>query len=120
MFAEHNTTASRFDTLEALSRKGGRARPGELRDMLHLPGQTLTGMIDQLEIAGLVRRSPNPADRRSTIVELTDTGRATVDRICPPLIDIEEDCMAALTSAEQREIVALLAKVDSRITQRRS
>jgi DNA-binding MarR family transcriptional regulator len=87
--------------------------------MLHLPAQPLTGMIDALETAGLVRRSPNPADRRSAIVELTDTGRATVDRICPPLIDIEEDCMATLTAEEQRELVALLARVDARIAHRR-
>jgi DNA-binding MarR family transcriptional regulator len=88
--------------------------------MLHLPAQTLTGMIDQLEAAGLVRRSPNPADRRSTIVDLTDTGSATVDRICPPLIQIEQDCMSTLSASEQSQIMALLAKVDARITQRRA
>ena len=41
-------------------------------------------------------------------------------RICPPLIDIERDCVVALSAAEQRQLVALLAKIDARITQRRA
>jgi len=120
VFAGHGTTASRFDVLEALSRRGGRARPAELRDMLHLPAQTITGVLDQLEAAGLVRRSPNPADRRSTLAELTADGQAALDRICPPLIDIQEDCMATLSAAEQRRIIELLAKVRARVAQRRA
>jgi len=105
VFTEHGITASRFDALEALSRRGGRARPAELRDMLHLPAQTITGVIDHLEAADLVRRSPNPADRRSTLVELTAAGQAALDQICPPLIDIEEDCMATLSPADQPRII---------------
>jgi DNA-binding MarR family transcriptional regulator len=119
VFVEHATTASRFDALEALSRRGGRARPSELREILHLPGQTLTGVIDQLETAGLVVRCPNPTDRRSVLVEMTAEGHAAVDRICPPLIDIERDCMATLTAAEQHQLVDLLAKVEAQINQRR-
>lgn len=120
VFAEHHITASRFDALEALSRRGGRARPAELRDAAHLPAQTLTGVLDQLAAAGFVRRSPNPADRRSILVELTAAGQAALDRICPPLIEIEEDCMATLSDAELRRITDLLARVQSRIAQRRA
>src|SRR5437016_3675090 len=94
VFAEHEITATRFDALEALSRCGGTARPAELRIMLHLPAQTITSVLDQLQAAGLVRRSPHRSDRRSTVAELTPAGREAIDRICPPLIDIEEDCMA--------------------------
>lgn len=120
VFTDHDTTVSRFDVLEALSRRAGPTRPAELREMLHLPAQTLTGLLDQLESASLVRRSPNPADRRSILVELTEQGKAIVERICPPLIEIERDCMVTLSAAEQRQLVALLAKVDARITQRRA
>jgi DNA-binding MarR family transcriptional regulator len=120
VFAEHHITASRFDALEALSRRGGRARPAELRDAAHLPAQTLTGVLDQLAAAGFVRRLPNPADRRSILVELTAAGQAALDRICPPLIEIEEDCMATLSDAELLRITGLLARVQARIAQRRA
>jgi MarR family transcriptional regulator, transcriptional regulator for hemolysin len=119
VFAEHGITATRFDALEALSRHGGTARPAELRDTLHLPAQTITSVLDQLQAAGLVTRSPHPSDRRSTIAELTPAGRTTVDRICPPLIDIEKDCMSALSHAEQDQLIGLLTKVQQRIAQRR-
>jgi DNA-binding MarR family transcriptional regulator len=119
VFAEHGISATRFDVLDALSRRPAGARPAELRDLLHLPAQTITGVLDQLEAAGLVRRSPHPSDRRSTLVELTRDGRAAIDRICPALIEIEQDRLADLSAAEQRQLIGLLDKVQSRITRRR-
>lgn len=119
VFAEHGITATRFDALEALARHGGTARPAELRDTLHLPAQTITSVLDQLQAAGLVKRSPHLSDRRSTIAELTPAGRETVDRVCPPLIDIEKDCMSALSPTEQDQLISLLTKIQERIAQRR-
>ncbi|WP_420750426.1 MarR family winged helix-turn-helix transcriptional regulator [Rhodococcus sp. O3] len=37
---------------------------------------SVTNAVDRLESAGLVRRTPHPSDRRATLVELTDDGRA--------------------------------------------
>lgn len=39
----------------------------------------VTSRIDRLEGRGLVRRLPDPDDRRGVIVELTDQGREIVD-----------------------------------------
>jgi DNA-binding MarR family transcriptional regulator len=119
VFAAHQITATRFDALDALSRRGGAARPAELRDMLHLPAQTITGVLDQLQAAGLIRRSPHPSDRRSTMAELTPAGRQAINRICPPLIDIEQDCMSALTPAEQAQLTGLLTRIQEQIARRR-
>jgi DNA-binding MarR family transcriptional regulator len=120
VFAEHGITATRFDALEALSRHGGTARPAELRDALHLPAQTITSVLDQLQAAGLVTRSPHPSDRRSTIAALTPAGPRAIDRICPPLIDIEQDCLSALSPAEQTQLTDLLTRVQEQITRRRN
>jgi DNA-binding MarR family transcriptional regulator len=109
VFAGHGITATRFDALDALSRHGGTARPAELRDTLHLPAQTITSVLDQLQAAGLV----------STIAELTPAGRQAIDRICPPLAGIEEDCMSTLSPPEQDQLIALLTKIQDRIAQRR-
>jgi len=119
VFAGHGITATRFDVLDALSRHGGTARPAELRDTLHLPAQTITSVLDQLQAAGLVSRSPHPGDRRSTVAALTPAGREIIDRICPPLTDIEEDCMSALSPAEQDQLITLLTKIQERIARRR-
>lgn len=120
VFSEHGITATRFDMLDALSRCLSGARPAELRAMLHLPAQTITGVLDQLETAGLVRRSRHPSDRRSTLVALTPAGRTAIDQICPDLIEVEEDCLTGLTPGEQRQLMSLLSKIQNRISQRRA
>jgi len=54
---------------------GGRSAPTAIADEL---GRTTGGMsltLDRLEAAGWIRRSPDPADRRRVVVELTPVGR---------------------------------------------
>ncbi len=58
--------------LSHLSRSGGRLLPRELSAIMQLRTGTLTAMLDRLEAADFVRRVPNPDDRRSTFVELTE------------------------------------------------
>src|SRR5947209_7401071 len=81
VFSARHATAARFDVLDALARLGRPARPVELKERLHVPGQTLTGVFDALERGGLIRRLPHPSDRRSVLVELTSTGRETIDAL---------------------------------------
>jgi DNA-binding MarR family transcriptional regulator len=51
-----------------------RLSPGELARKHELSSGAMTNRLDRLEEAGLVRRVPNPEDRRSLLVELTDDG----------------------------------------------
>jgi len=53
------------------------------------------------------------------VAAITPAGREAIDRICPPLISIEEDCMSALSRAEQDQLIVLLARIQERIAQRR-
>jgi DNA-binding MarR family transcriptional regulator len=50
---------------------------------------TLTGILDRLEAAGLVRRELRPADRRSFLVTLTAKGRTRARRVRAALGDLE-------------------------------
>ena len=70
------------DTLviSALAAAGGPARPREIAQSLRITSGTLTTMIDRLEAAGLVHRQPNPKDRRSILLALTDEGARTVEQ----------------------------------------
>jgi DNA-binding MarR family transcriptional regulator len=61
-----------------LSAAGNRLRPGELAARLDVTSGTLTPMLDRLEAASLVVREPNPDDRRSVIVVLTEAGNAAL------------------------------------------
>ena len=119
VFAAHQTTAARFDVLETLSALGRPARPVEIRDELRLPAQTITGTLDSLQQAGLIRRIPHPSDRRSILVELTTSGAALVAKLCPPLIALEERLMSGVSPARIDALLQTLDTVQATILERR-
>jgi DNA-binding MarR family transcriptional regulator len=60
----------------------------------------LTRLVDRLEARGLVRRAPDPRDRRVTLVQLTAEGKALIDELRPRHRNYIERRMSYL-SAEQ-------------------
>ncbi|MDA3008176.1 MAG: MarR family transcriptional regulator [Actinomycetota bacterium] len=66
-----------FDTLAALQRLGGRARPIDVAYELALPASSLSRRLDRLEEDGWVvrHRDVDAADHRAVDVELTPRGR---------------------------------------------
>ncbi|MCF1598633.1 MarR family winged helix-turn-helix transcriptional regulator [Streptomyces muensis] len=55
-------------------------RPGVLAGLLAVEASHVTRQVQQLERAGYVVRAADPHDRRARRIELTDAGRAAVDR----------------------------------------
>lgn len=70
------TTLPRFDILAALERETDGISMGELSKRLLVSNGNVTALVRQLEGAGYVTSRSAPEDRRSSIVSLTDTGRA--------------------------------------------
>ncbi|GAA3424148.1 MarR family winged helix-turn-helix transcriptional regulator [Streptosporangium sandarakinum] len=81
VFARHGLRQGEFDVLAALRRSGPPYTliPSELSAVLMTSRAGMTNRLDRLEAAGLVRRSLDPADRRSFRVALTDAGREVID-----------------------------------------
>jgi DNA-binding MarR family transcriptional regulator len=72
----------RFQILVRLKHQpDGRFTMGELAEMLDVSPRTVTGLVDNLERDGLVRRVDDPADRRSVYAELTDQGRERIETL---------------------------------------
>jgi DNA-binding MarR family transcriptional regulator len=69
------TTLPRFDYLAQLERHPEGLRMNALSRYLMVSGGNVTGLTDQLVAEGWVDRLPDPMDRRSWIVSLTDAGR---------------------------------------------
>jgi DNA-binding MarR family transcriptional regulator len=72
---------------------------------------TITGTLDTLELQGWIRRINNPDDRRSVLIEITDAGRAVIDRMLPGIRVIDKLAVAALDAAEREQLMRLLDKV---------
>ncbi len=69
-------TLPRFDLMAQLERHPDGLRMGELSRRMMVTGGNVTGITDLLEREKLVRRVPDPKDRRAYSVTLTDAGRA--------------------------------------------
>lgn len=111
--AEMGLTRGGFAVLSALRRQvpDHRLRPADLlRGLLSTTG-AMTNRIDRLEEAGLVRRVPDPADRRSKLIELTPAGLELIDRAVIAHLENERALLAALSPTDQRTLATLLRKL---------
>jgi DNA-binding MarR family transcriptional regulator len=68
----------------------------------------MTNRIDRLERAGLVRRRPDPQDKRGVLVTLTPAGRSRVDAALSDLLEAEQALLAGLTEGSRDTLAALL------------
>lgn len=59
-----------LQTLGILNRHGAPLSTGEVSDKTELPTSTTTRVLDRLERHGLIRRKPDPRDRRRVVVEV--------------------------------------------------
>jgi DNA-binding MarR family transcriptional regulator len=108
--AAHELQPGWFDLLAALRRSGApyRLNPTELMRTTMLSSGGMTKRLDRLEQAGLVERSPDPADRRGTLVGLTATGKTIVDAALAAHAANEDRLLSPLSAAERRTLDALL------------
>ena len=68
----------------------------------------MTNRIDRLESEGLVRRLPDPGDRRRVLVELTAAGRKLVDQATEARFEAAAEALRALDRGQRRQLGGLL------------
>jgi DNA-binding MarR family transcriptional regulator len=113
VFARYDLTWGEHLVLAALRRAGPpfRMTPTTLFNSLLLSSGAMTNRLDRLEEKGLVRRLPDPNDRRGRLVELTPKGRRIVDKAVVDHIADEENLIAPLNRSERQQLAALLRKL---------
>jgi len=110
VMAGERLTVSQFGTLEALYHLGQLSQR-ELGAKILKSSGNITLVIDNLEKRGLVRRVACPTDRRVTKLNLTEPGRALIERIFPAHVRGVVETFAVLTSAEQDHLARLTKKL---------
>ena len=89
-----------------------RLRLHELARRVVLSRSGLTRLVDRLEAAGLLRREPDPVDRRGAFAVLTDEGRSALRRTWPAYAaGIMEHFARHPTEDEARVVAAVLERV---------
>jgi DNA-binding MarR family transcriptional regulator len=102
-----------LDVLSALRRTGSpyQMSATELARWVLLSSGGMTSRLDRMEDAGLVRRRPDPSDRRGVLIELTPRGRAVIDAAIDAHLALYEELVAgALTKPEREQLIELVRK----------
>jgi len=102
-----------YKLLSVLSQAGEphRSTPGALSKRMELSSGAMTNRLDRMEEAGLVRRLPDPDDRRKVVVELTEHGRETYRRTVGVQAQKEALFAAALSEDEKAQLNGLLRQL---------
>jgi DNA-binding MarR family transcriptional regulator len=71
---------------------------------------TMVQLADTLEAQGLVERRPDPADRRASLLSLTDQGRDVLVRASQVVKDAEAELLHALSTEDRRKLLGLMVR----------
>jgi DNA-binding MarR family transcriptional regulator len=103
-------TFSRYELLVHLYFNDGRLSLAQLGKRLQVHQTSVTSLVDKLEVQGLVRRTPHPTDRRSTLAQITPRGHAlTGEAITRLNSELFRDL--GLTGEEVRTLISVLTKM---------
>lgn len=83
-------------------------RLSELAEHLRIAARSATEVVDQLEDRGLARRTPDPHDRRATLVSFTDEGARVAAAVRAHRHQESEQIFGVLDDADRAELTRLL------------
>lgn len=108
--AAWDVAPSHARALGVLSRSGP-LRLSELSEHLHIAPRSTTDVVDTLEGRGLVVRRPDPDDRRSTFVELTDEGTRVSDAVATSRAAEGERLFGRLSATDRAHLARILLRL---------
>lgn len=113
VFARYGISWGEYLVLAALRRAGPpyRMNPTTLFNSMILSSGAMTNRLDRLEEMSLIRRLPDPNDRRGRLVELTTKGRELVDKAVVEHLANEERMLRGLSASERSRLAELLRKL---------
>ena len=106
----HGLTGPQMLCLREIASRGA-LTTGSLALAVALSPATLTGILDRLEVRGLVSRERRPEDKRRVLVSLTPIGRQMSQELPSPLQDRFSERMTELSADDQAAIRMALASV---------
>lgn len=89
----------------------GGSSPGQLMAAVGTDTAGMTKLLDRLEAKGLVVRRPNPADRRSVLVEPTKRGLALIPELAPVFSDLAGQLFDGFAADEVAAFTAFLCRM---------
>jgi MarR family transcriptional regulator, transcriptional regulator for hemolysin len=92
--------------------KNGRAETQrDLARFARIEQPSMARMLVRMERDGLIRRAPDPADGRSSLVSLTETAEARLPDACAVLFQGNREALDGFTDEEAAQLVSLLNRL---------
>src|SRR5690606_23567822 len=91
----------------------------QISDAIGCEPPSVTLMTRKLEAAGHIRRSPAPSDKRASVVELTDSGRALAERVKEVWCALAEETVAGLPAETVAALPGILGTLTANVDTRR-
>lgn len=108
--APWDITPAQLRALRVLGHHGTQ-RMSDISDHLHIAARSATEVVDALESRGLVRRLPDPGDRRATLAELTDHGAKVLSAISAARGTEAERIFNRLSASDKAHLLRILRKL---------
>ena len=93
----------------------GACSSGEICARTAMDKAKVNRAVIRLVAAGYVLAGISPHDRRVNVLKLTAKGQKIYERIVPIALDHESSLLAPLSQAELKELVRIIAKLQSRV-----
>lgn len=116
-FAPYGLTDVQFNLMMMLKHHGGAdgLSQARLSEMMMVNRANVTGLVDRLEKAQLVRRTAAD-DRRFNMIRLTEKGAAILEQADPAYGKEVRQVMSGLTRAEIKDLISACEKIRHKLT----
>lgn len=115
LFRDYGLTGTQYNILRILRGEGAPLPILEIAERMITVTPGITGLVDRLEEAGLVRRQRCSDDRRVVYVALTEKARRLLAKLDEPVLELHRALLGQLKPGELNELVRLLEKVRASI-----
>jgi len=113
--AREGASLARTRVLLMIERRGT-VKATDIAELFGLAPRTVTDTLDGMERNGLVRREPDPKDRRAKRIVITDAGRQAVAATEPIRRELIDQVIGTLDAGEREAFGRILGKLESAVT----
>jgi DNA-binding MarR family transcriptional regulator len=112
--AREGASLARTRVLLMIERRGP-VKASDIAELFGLAPRTVTDTLDGMERQGLIRREPDPKDRRAKRILITEAGRQAVAATEPIRRELTSQVMGSLDGEEREALARILGKLDAAV-----
>jgi len=112
--AREGASLARTRVLLMLEKRGA-VKASDIAELFSLAPRTVTETLDGMERNGLIRREPDPKDRRAKRIVITEAGQQAVAATEPIRRELIGQVMGTLTTQERESLASILGKLEAAV-----